>query len=68
MGRKSLYVQTAASRDLSSECRYAWNETSVTSRCLQSGQCFRIKCLLAEVTHVILWSNRYDRVDKYLLY
>ena len=30
--------------------------------------CFRINCLLAEATHVILWSNRYDRVDKYLLY
>ena len=24
-------------------------------------------CLLVEVTHVILWSNRYDQVDKYLL-
>ena len=38
MGRKSLSVQTAASPDLSSECRFAWNETSVTSRCIQSGQ------------------------------
>ena len=28
----------------------------------------RINCLLAEVTRVILWSNRYDRVDRYLLY
>ena len=35
-------------------------------RCIyKSGNetCFRINCLLAEVTHVILWSNRYDRVD-----
>ena len=30
--------------------------------------CFQINCLLAEVTHVILWSNRYNRVDKYPLY
>ena len=30
--------------------------------------CFRINCLLAEVSHVILSSNRYDRVDKYPVY
>ena len=71
-GRKSLYVQTAASRDMSSECRFAWNETSMTWRhdVYKAGNetCFRINCLLAEVTHVILWSIRYDRVDKYPLY
>ena len=25
--------------------------------------CFRINCLLAEVTHVILWSNRYQCIE-----
>ena len=30
MGRKSLSVQTAASRDLSLECRFAWKERDVT--------------------------------------
>ena len=72
LGRKSLYLQTAASRDMSSECRFAWNETSMTWRhdVYKAGNetCFQINCLLAEVTYVILWSNRYDRVDKYPLY
>ena len=70
--RKSLYLQTAASRDLSSECRFAWNEMSMTWRhdVNKAGNetCFQINCLLAEATHLILWSNRYDRVDKYPLY
>ena len=67
-----LYLQTTASSDMSSKCRFAWNETRMTWRhdVYKAGNetCFRINCLLAEVTHVILWSNRYDRVDKYLLY
>ena len=71
-GRKSMYVQTTASRDMSSEYRFAWNETCMTWRhdVFKAGNetCFRINCLLAEVTHVIFWSNRYDRVDKYPLY
>ena len=72
IGRKSVYVQTAALRDMSSECRFVWNETSMTWRhdVYKAGNetCFWINCLLAAVTHVILWSNRYDPVDKYPLY
>ena len=72
LGRKSLYLQTAALRDMSSECMFAWNETRMTWRhdVYKAGNetCFQINCLLVEVTHLILWSNRYDRVDKYPLY
>ena len=32
------------------------------------GTCFQIYCLLAEVTHAMLWRNRYNWVDKYPLY
>ena len=52
------------------QVRVERDERDVTMYTYKAGNetCFRIKCLLAEVTHVILWSNRYDRVDKYLLY
>ena len=68
--KKHIYLQTAVSHDMSSECRFAWNETRWRHDVYKSGNetCFRINCLLAEVTHVLLWSNRYDRVDKYPLY
>ena len=58
---RAIYHRNASSRGTRRAWRHdvykAGNET-----------CFHINCLLAEATHVILWSNRYDRIDKYLLY